>query len=92
MGCRFLLQRIFPPRDRTHISYAFCTGRRFFTPRDSWEAFDEGGAAFIPVTKYLISKQVNELYNKYYMSLILYRELFYFHLLYSQVILTYLFS
>ena len=91
MGCRFLLQRIFPPRDRAHISYAFCTGRRFFTPRDSWEAFEEGEAAFFPVTKYLINEQINKLNKKYYISLIVYTEL-YFHLLYFQVILTNLFS
>ena len=91
MGCRFLLQRIFPPRDRAHISYVFCTGRRFFTPRDSWEAFEEGEAAFFPVTKYLINEQINKLNKKYYISLIVYTEL-YFHLLYFQVILTNLFS
>ena len=46
---------------------------------------------FFPVPKYLINEQINKLNKKYYISLIVYTEL-YFHLLYFQVILTNLFS
>ena len=56
--------------------------------------YEEGGAAFFPVTEYSVNKQMNELNNnKYYMSLIVYRDIFlYFYLLYFQVYLLTLLS
>ena len=67
------------PRDRTHISYVPCIGRRFFTSSDTWDALrEEAGALFFPVTKHSFNKQMNELNsNKYDMSLIVYSYLFF---------------
>ena len=38
MGCHALIQGVFQPRDRTHISYVSCIGRWFFTTSTTWEA------------------------------------------------------
>ena len=72
------------------MSFALVGG--FFTPCDTWEAFWGRWGCFFPITKYRTNEQINELNNKYYMSLIVYRELFYVHPLYFEVILTILFS
>ena len=51
----------------------------FFTSSDTWDALrEEAGALFFPVTKHSFNKQMNELNsNKYDMSLIVYRYLFF---------------
>ena len=46
------------------------------------------GLPLFPVTKYSVNKQINELNNKCYMSLITYREFSYFHVFCFQTILT----
>ena len=38
---------------------------RFFTTNDTWEPYEEVGAAFFPVTKHSVNEQINELNNKF---------------------------
>ena len=41
VGCRALLQGVFPTQDWTRASYASCIDRRFFTTNATWEALKQ---------------------------------------------------
>ena len=89
VGSRFLLQKVFPTRGQSPNLLCPLHWQADSLPRVTpGKPYEEVGAAFFPVTKYSVNEQINELNNKFYMSLITYEEFFYFHVFYFQKILT----
>ena len=66
MGCHALLQGDLadPGIEPTSLMSLGSAGR-FFTTNDTWEPYEEVGAAFFPVTKHSVNEQINELNNKF---------------------------